>query len=583
MRRVTTAAPAARMPVARPMGRGAFLRGVGAAAVAGAAAFGGFARPVRATGMIHTVFPTGDASQDFNAVQTAINNASAGDTILLKATNANGVFTPFNMGTPATFTYITIAKPLTIMGESLAPDNSVRTLITGGYAPFLIDTCDGNPNATPSGPVNFEMLDSRGARHYFLRFKAVAGANITDVRVYDLVHAAPSDIYPEGDAYAIMLNPLVRTPAGNYTTDKICGDIKLLRCRFDNSNRGGVGYTEGVFAMRIDANLSVENCYFKEIGGRNVNILDTIGHTSIKENTMESTSAGLVVVPAYGLIRYNRAVQYAEVFPGRQASFDFMNNSVSFNPRVYKSVKVELISLQLGGLNGGRIENNTVTLNTANADVGISYFMNLLSSSNVSITGNTFEGTVIQGIGMLPSFDTGNGCANNTVTGNDFSRMTTFGEQLIFDQVTGLYVSKNVFGYVAEDKWPAVYCNANDTVFNRNDFTRTGLKGFNVSSSGVARAGCMFIEYGTSGVVVNAVLVEDFPKLEYPWYDPCTQIADCSYVLGTNTINLIFPPTIPACDSTKYEHMIHMLEQYAKYRDYVAELEATIAGLDQPI
>ena len=107
---------------------------------------------------------------------------------------------------------------------------------------------------------------------------------------------------------------------------------------------------------------------------------------------------------------------------------------------------------------------------------------------------------------------------------------------------------------------PAIYCEGNGNAFNHNDFSGTGLKGFEVSSTGISRAGCIFLEYGTSGNVVNASLSE-LPQGSSASYDPCTQIADGSFgVSPGNTINLDFP-----CNSNQYSQLIHMLNQYADY------------------
>ncbi len=59
----------------------------------------------------------------------------------------------------------------------------------------------------------------------------------------------------------------------------------------------------------------------------------------------------------------------------------------------------------------------------------------------------------------------------------------------------------------------------------QNNFSGTGLKGFDVSSTRISRAGCIFLEYGTSGNVVNASLSE-LPQDSSASYDPCTQIVE---------------------------------------------------------
>ncbi len=205
-----------------------------------------------------------------------------------------------------------------------------------------------------------------------------------------------------------------------------------------------------------------------------------------------------------------------------------------------------------GDTAGGSVANNHVTItNAANKlPPGLSAAGFLVGSDFLKLSGNVLSGIASAGFWL---FD------NVIVTGNDLTGLTIteFGVACLGN---GNVIERNSFGPQDDPKMPAIYCEANGNAFNHNDFSGTGLKGFEVSSKGISRAGCIFLVYGTSGNVVNASLSE-LPQDSSPSYDPCTQIADGSFgVSPGNTINLDFP-----CDSNHYNQLIHMLNQYADY------------------
>ena len=181
------------------------------------------------------VYPTGNPSVDAVAIQNAVDRSSPGGTIVLKATDASGHFTPFNLDStilPGRGT-IRITKALTIKGEPYHSSISDRTVVNGGFATFFVDTLDPVSGAV-GGPVNFAMLDSRGAVYAFLNYKACNGASIADLAILDVLPAFPTTIYPYGFANAISAEnyrsdwfpPL-------YSQDKIRGDFFISRCRVE--------------------------------------------------------------------------------------------------------------------------------------------------------------------------------------------------------------------------------------------------------------------------------------------------------------------------------------------------------------
>ena len=80
-------------------------------------------------GVVHEVYPTGNPNQDVKNVQAAIDNASNGDTILLKA----GTFDFGDWKTnPIPGGYVVINKGVTVTGDGFDVNGTPRTIIQGG-------------------------------------------------------------------------------------------------------------------------------------------------------------------------------------------------------------------------------------------------------------------------------------------------------------------------------------------------------------------------------------------------------------------------------------------------------------------
>jgi hypothetical protein len=203
-----------------------------------------------------------------------------------------------------------------------------------------------------------------------------------------------------------------------------------------------------------------------------------------------------------------------------------------------------------GDTGGGSVKNNHVTIaNAANTLPPASGFGFLVGSDLLKFSGNVLSG--IANVGFLVGSD------RASIVGNDLTGLTAT-PLAVWCYGNANVIEENAFGPESDPKTPAIYCDGNGNAFNHNDFSRTGLKGFKVSSRGISRAGCIFLKYGTSGNVVNASL-SDLPQSSRSSYDPCTQIADGSFGLSPgNTLNLDF-----ACNSEQYSQLIQMLNQYA--------------------
>ncbi len=499
------------------------------------------------------VRPTGDPSRDIAAIQAAIDRAHPGDTIRLKAASAAGQFTPFNLGNPTptgseTRGTILVNKRLTITGELYNSPVSDRTVVNGGFATFFVDTRDPRTGRV-DGPVSFAMLESRQAVYSFINCKACSGACITDINVYDPVPAIPDAFAPFGTMKAINVDTTV--PAPGYDPDEINGDILVSRCTVDFSNSADGGCSDGICFREHIAKVTVSDSRiinFSMHGIFDVPAAETVS----RSGAYDVHGCEMTTTRMFYMLGTGSGFQVGITGGGIAGPVSISNNRISIDTSGFGKSFTAIGIEANGDTGGGSVANNRVTIANASNKLppGLSGIGFLVGSEFLKLSGNVLSGISSAGFWL---FD------NIIVTGNDLTGLTIT-EFAVACLGNGNVVERNAFGPQDDPKMPAIYCEANGNAFNHNDFSGTGLKGFEVSSKGISRAGCLFLVYGTSGNVVNASLSE-LPQDSSPSYDPCTQIADGSFGLSPgNTINLDFP-----CDSNQYSQLIHMLNRYADY------------------
>jgi hypothetical protein len=504
------------------------------------------------------VYPTGDSSGDAVAIQNAINGASAGDTIVLKATNASGLFTPFNLDSTILSGRgtIRINKALTIKGESYRSSLSDRTVVCGGFATFFVDTLDPTTGAV-DGPVNFAMLESRGAVYAFLNYKACNGASIADLTLLDVLPAFPSTIYPYGFANGISAENLRSDwfpPL--YSQDKIKGDFLISRCRVEfPSNIPDPGSNCGIFFSACQANVTVSECQVYNMSA-GIECLYSTGFAKIDKCDLMTNRIAL----GNGILRLSKGIA-ANVISG---PVDISNNRVFIDGTQYNDVPVEILGVALLQDTGPiTVRNDWILASTNKKGQSGAYGKHFIMDGNVTCSGNQLCGSSSFGFLIYGS--------NNTFEENDLSGLTT--------TYVGVYCSgnanvftENIFGpHSSNWHFPVIWCAGNSNSFVHNDFRMAGVTGFNVSSNQVTRGGCVLLDNGTSGNVVDATW-EKLTSDTGPQYDPWTQIVDLAF--GSNTVNL---EGTPAVWSNQYDQLLHMLSQNEEYRERKAEIDAKLA------
>lgn len=603
-------------PLNAPISRSQFIKAAGIGAAGVAAAGLGLGGVARAVPTILDVWPKNDPYYDIPAIQNAINSANPGDTILLHATATPGGtdLTPFNLGSPVsvpgwTTGTILVDRGVTITGEAFNSAISDRTVINGGFVPFFIDT------AGAADPVNFNMLDGRSPGFCFLYYHACNGASVTEVNINTVVPGPPPGLwncpppcvvyqaYSRGFANGVYIGNNFDFYYG--IPPRIFGDINIENCKVDYANSADaldMATLNGIRFASYDANITVHNCQFYNFSTNGIEAASSAGSgltiiDGCEFNTTKATKG------SFGLARLCSAIHIGLT----SENYTLSNNLIFMDGRGYKDIVPTLKGFHIAQNTGSdkTIETNSITTYGDGA-----FPVWIQDESNVQCLGNTIMGAGYIGIDVFY------GSSSNEIRGNILTGFTSIESQMecwgdpaqpsfgfpsyntfennLLGPSNGWAVScsgthnafvNNTFGLQLNAKMAAAYCDGNSNTFSDNDFTHTDLKGFNVSSTGISRAGCVFLEYGTSGNTVN-VAVSQLPPLGYPWYDPCTQVADVTYDAtlgyGANPINWTFDtPEFPGpcpCNKNQWDQLIHMLDQYSDYKELKAEMDALLAG-----
>ena len=407
------------------------------------------------------------------------------------------------------------------------------------------------------GPVNFAMLESRGAVYTFLNYKACNGASIADLTILDVLPAFPTTIYPYGFANGISAENYRsdRFPP-LYSPDKIRGDFLISRCRVEFPNtRADRATLAGIFFSVCEANVTVSECQVSNMAV-GIECIYSTGFAKIDKCDLMTNRIAL----GNGTLRLSKGIA-ANVISG---PVDISNNRVFIDGTQYNDVPVEILGVSLLYDTGpATVRNNGIFATTNQKGQSGAYGKHFFMDGNVTCSGNQLRGISSFGFLIWGS--------NNTFQGNDLSALTTTCVGVGCNGNANVF-SENIFGpHSSNGHLPVIWCTGNDNSFVHNDFRITGVNGFNVSSNHVTSGGCILLDPGTSGNVVDATC-EELPADTGPQYDPWTQIVDLA--CGSNTVNL---EGVPAVWSNQYEQLLHMLGQNQEYWQRKAEIDAKLA------
>ena len=219
----------------------------------------------KAGGSTTVVYPTGQHPADVNNVQAAV---SAGGRVLLKATDAAGVFTPFNFG-PAVEGSGTVFlnADVSVRGETVA--GRMTTTITGGDAPFR-----------SYEPVEsaFEGLNFEGPR---MAAVVVAAADRFEFRRSRVARVVPFHWYTDGGEDIYKGQGLWVAVAGESS-----GAIVIEDNVFEDCGLGGAQLGYGLALVTGEAPLRVARNVIRGANFAGIILILPGAETVIEENTI---------------------------------------------------------------------------------------------------------------------------------------------------------------------------------------------------------------------------------------------------------------------------------------------------------
>ena len=210
------------------------------------------------------VYPTGQHPADVNNVQAAV---SAGGRVLLKATDAAGVFTPFNFG-PAVAGSGTVFlnADVSVRGETVA---GRVTTITGGDAPFR----SYEPVESAFDGLNFE-----GPR---MAAVLVAAADRFEFRRSRVARVVPFHWYTQDGEAIYKGQGLWVAVAGTSS-----GSIVIEDNVFEDCGLGGAQLGYGLALVTGDAPLRVARNVIRGANFAGIILILPGAETVIEENTI---------------------------------------------------------------------------------------------------------------------------------------------------------------------------------------------------------------------------------------------------------------------------------------------------------
>ncbi|HEX8290936.1 MAG TPA: right-handed parallel beta-helix repeat-containing protein [Pyrinomonadaceae bacterium] len=365
------------------------------------------------------VYPTGQHPADADNVQAAV---SAGGGVLLKATDAAGVFTPFNFG-PAVAGSGTVFlnADVSVRGETVA---GRMTTITGGDTPFRINQ-----------PVesSFEGLNFEGPRMAAVYVRAAARFEFRRSRVARVV---PFYWYTDGGVDMYKGQGLWVAVAG-----KSSGAVVIEENVFEDCGLGGAQLGYGLALTTGDAPLRVARNVIRGANFAGIILILPGAETVIEENTIVTGPGD--VTPRYGgngihLLGAWRRVQDAPI--------TFRKNEVSVEGPEAEGIRAFGDEVHNKKVQNLSIEENEI--NVTGGLVGIALWGEVIGAR---VRNNRLRGDARYGMLLGAGFyDPTEQSAGNQLTGNNIATFDASVADVFFDTNTVDNVLKGHGGSVID-------------------------------------------------------------------------------------------------------------------------------------
>ncbi len=534
----------------------------------------------------------GLVTADSRNIQWAVNNVPSGGTVRLMSKTSPSRTTSPGPGMPLAFEF-----PPEYPGFSVRVGYPFQDAVSNGSYGCVIE---GETDASDNGPL---MPD--GVTRQFPNGRPVTQIN-KGMLLFNL--ATQNNKTTETIVFRnVLFNEPVSHVAGAQPMNK--GNVVIDNCIIQNLRHSSVwnyAWTIGFWSFQKVGSMTVSNC------------LITIPDDTAPWIKGWSLSASPFVAVIGISMPYNIA-NVNTPFP-RTATISIVNNTIDINATNYKypvlpdggadsktgiavgfnqgvtNITGNVLNCRPSAIWITHLKNAVIANNHINFPGQVSAPFDLTKipvqvpegvsqdySSNAAIVArgnssqNTFSGNVATGFHSDdPRIGVGaqvltygfNGYPPNLADihlpgGNLFSR-NAFGPTDAYGAVVsgnGNRFELNSFGRSSDDTMPCIFVTGSDNVFERNDFTRTGLKGFlyQVSANDWIRAGDILFDTGTSGNAANVSFNDFSPG------DRCSEVADLTFSAENGGANSVTFNDDTYCPPEKQEHLTHMLAQADKY------------------
>jgi len=511
------------------MSRGTFMRGLGVAGAgvaAGMMGFGGVARAQETSCSSYVVpngtggfnvTPTGDANQDVTNVQCALEHATTGATILLKAAP-----TYFNFGD---YGKVYLTKDVTIMGEAgtitlPGGKTATKSAIVGGGCGASGDfagsiTCDSAIGFTVK---NIHFHNSHYASivaHNSNGTIEITGCKGTDYIATEIsVGWGPFLI---GLFHGDNLPPEFGGPGGD-----LHGTVNIHHN--DLEIKGGMMVGTMTFATATMVNDVSDLNFLLKFNSNTLTIEDGVGMYPASVRNVEMIGNTIAPLPNAGfgpLLGTYSTPHFKWITPGNVTITDNMIT----NPF-------------LGGFEIDYAEGPVLIKNNQMLDGPCIWGGAILlwSSKNCTIANNVITGN-LDFSGLLVACDPDLPSYNNTISGNDLSGSSAAAQVYISPYSHHISCTNNNYGPAA---FTGLYIEGSNNKFTNENFLGN-YPGWQLGPMG-PYGGCIYLEYGSQYNQVTALK----NGLALQGFAVCNQILDINYELDNQTTNSV--PGLTKCN-----------------------------------
>ncbi len=348
------------------------------------------------------VYPTGAFPGDVQHVQSAVN---LGGTVLLKATNAVGVPTAFNFGTPVALSgrRVLFTTDVTVLGERVG---SHMTTVNGGFAPF---------RSPLPVKIRIEGIDFESPLSQAIRITASTGAEIVGNRINGVIPIRVGNptqgFFTFGDGIDVFGN--------SNPQHAITGKVRIADNVIMNLT------AQFATAIQLDA-VAADS----EVSGNTINLGPT-------EHDLQGI--GIVVIRSLGSV----SIDHNSLGPDMAGAGIFIAGDhtaayqVSSNTVICESPFADGIAVTGGDFSEGTInpviEKNHITMHNSEFTGGINLYGLV---SNGFVGENKIDGFGAVAMILNQGADPGNLVSSTRLQGNNISRFNASLADVLFDTNT---------------------------------------------------------------------------------------------------------------------------------------------------